>query len=156
MGGDARTLTISRIFRAPRPLVFSAWVEAERIARWLGLPGFIVVHQHFDPRPGGGFRSTMIEPDGTEHRLFGSYQEIAPPERLVFTHAWELEDGTTSPETLVTLEFFDHGGDTRLEFRQEGFADRKARDDHAGGWTLCLGRLDSWLLTGENKPQGAV
>ena len=56
--------------------------------------------------PGGGWRAAMRAPDGTEHRLVGTYREIVPPERLVFTHAWLDEDGAArARETLVTVTF---------------------------------------------------
>jgi uncharacterized protein YndB with AHSA1/START domain len=65
-----------------------------------------------------------------------------PPERLVFTFAWEGdEDGEPGHETLVTLSFAEEGGRTRMTFRQAVFTSVESRDAHEGGWSEAFERL---------------
>src|SRR5947209_859828 len=83
-----RELTITRVFDAPRELVFKAWTEPERQAQWLGPKGFAGKVLEMDVRPGGRFRFYMRSAEGTDHWLQGIYREVAPPERLVSTYGW--------------------------------------------------------------------
>ena len=63
--------------------------EPEHMVRWLGPKGFTAPSCEIDLRPGGAWRACIRSPEGTDHRMQGVYREIAPPERLVFTFAWE-------------------------------------------------------------------
>jgi uncharacterized protein YndB with AHSA1/START domain len=143
-----RDLTITRVFDAPRAAVFRAWTEPELIARWWGPQGFTTTAYDIDVRPGGVFRLSMRSPEGTEHRKIGTYREIVAPERLVFSFAWEDEDGNPGHETIVTVRLAALGAKTRLTLHQEIFASVAARDDHRAGWTSCLERFASFILTG--------
>ena len=122
-------LAITRLFDAPRPLVFAAWTESEHLERWQNAPlGFTVTTHESDIRTGGGFRICMRSQDGKEHWLQGKYLEVIAPERLVFTHAWLNAEGKPGPETLVTITFTDRGSQTELTLRQAGFTSVEARD----------------------------
>src|SRR6516164_1264727 len=110
-----RELVITRIFDAPRRLVFEAWTKPEHLARWQGAPrGFTVTTHEVDFRPGGAYRLCMRSPDGIDHWLQGVYREIVEPERLVFTHVWLNAEGKPGKETLVTITFTERGGKTEL------------------------------------------
>jgi uncharacterized protein YndB with AHSA1/START domain len=139
------TLTLTRLYDAPRELVFRAWTEPEHLRRWCAPTGFTIPDSDGDLRPGGAWRATMRAPDGEEHRLTGTYREIVPPERLVFTHAWLDADGRAGIETLVTVTLEDQGGRTFLTLVQTGFESTASRDGHAGGWTETLDRLAGHL-----------
>ena len=65
---EERTLVITRVFDAPRPLVFKAWTQPEHIVRWWGPKGFTLTACEMDFRPGGAFRFSMRSPEGTEDR----------------------------------------------------------------------------------------
>ena len=80
-----RELVITRIFDAPRSLVWRAWAEPERMACWAGPKGFTMTSCEMDSRPGGAFRMSMRSPEGTEHRVRGVYRDIEEGERLVYT-----------------------------------------------------------------------
>jgi uncharacterized protein YndB with AHSA1/START domain len=82
-------LTITRIFDAPRELVFKAWSEPDRAVRWWGPQGFTTAHHEIDFRPGGAYRVCMRSPESSEHWQRGVCREVVEPERLVFTFAWE-------------------------------------------------------------------
>ncbi len=138
-------LTITRVFDAPRSLVFKAWTAPEHLARWWGPKGFTTLSCAMDVRPGGAWFRRMRSPEGSEHTKRGVYREIVEPERLVFTYADEDADGRLGPETLVTVTFEEHGAKTRLTLRQVGFESAGSRDAHEGGWTSCLERLADYL-----------
>ncbi len=146
---DDRVLVISRVFDAPRSLVYKAWTEPERIAEWLGPQGFKGDVIKMDARVGGSYHFHMRAPDGTDHWLRGVHHEIAENERLVYTYAWaDAKGNATRPETLVTVTFEDLGGNkTRLTFRQEVFESTTARDMHNGGWNSSFERLAEYLAT---------
>lgn len=136
-----RELVLTRVFDAPRPLVFAAWTDPERAARWWGPKGFVSVSCDMDVRPGGRWRRVMRSPAGSLHVAGGVYREVAVPERLVFTYAWEDADGRPGHETVVTVAFAERGGRTELTLRQSLFATATARDAHRDGWASCLERF---------------
>ena len=140
-----RELVITRVLDAPRRLVFKAWTEPERVVRWWGPQGFTMPSCKMDVRPGGAFRFCMRSPDGTDHWLQGVYREIAEPERLVLTWAWEDAEGKPGHETLVTVSFAEHGAKTKLTLHQAVFESITARDSHQGGWTSSLDRLAEYV-----------
>jgi uncharacterized protein YndB with AHSA1/START domain len=113
-----RTITIDRIFDAPRELVFQAWTQPEHFSRWAGCDGTTVPLSTvtMDVRPGGRFAGVMISAaDGDRKPFAGVYREVVEPERLVFS--WEDPE-----ESVVTITLTDLGdGRTRLHLRQVGF-----------------------------------
>ena len=140
-------LVITRVFDAPRSLVFKAWTEPEHLVHWSAPRGFTITHSEGDLRPGGAWRACMRSPDGKDLWLGGEYREIIEPERLVFTHAWDGTDGKPGHETLVTVTLADRAGKTEMTFRQAFFDSVEARDGHAGGWGESFDRLGEYLVT---------
>jgi uncharacterized protein YndB with AHSA1/START domain len=140
-----RELVVTRILDAPRALVFQAWTEPDRAARWWGPQGFTTLYCDMDVRPGGTFRASMRSPAGTVHWRRGVYREVVEPERLVFTFAWEDAEGKPGLQTLVTVTFADLDGKTELTLRQGVFETVAARDDHRRGWTSTLARFAEYL-----------
>jgi uncharacterized protein YndB with AHSA1/START domain len=141
----AAELVISRIFDAPRRLVFEAWNDPAHLARWWGPHGFTLISCEAEVRPGGAWRRTMRAPEGRVIRKHGVYREVAAPERLVFTYVSDDGAGNPGPETLVRVTFTDIGDRTRLILRQTFFASVAERDAHRDGWTSCLGRFAEYL-----------
>jgi len=142
-----RVLTITRIFDAPRTLVFKAWTESEHMARWWGPRGFKSTILKNELRPGGAYRIHMLGPDG-DHWSQGVYREVVPPERLVMVGSWADADGNpTRPETTLTLLFEDVGGKTKLSLHNAVFESVTARDLHNGGWSSALDCLAEYLAT---------
>ena len=140
-----RELVVTRILDAPRALVFKAWTEPDRAARWWGPRGFVTVYCKMDVRPGGTFRVCMRSPEGTEYWKQGVYREVVEPERLVFTFAWEDAEGKPGHETVVMVTFAEHGAKTKLTLHQGVFETVAARDSHEGGWTSTLQRLADYV-----------
>lgn len=84
----ASEFTITRVFDAPRQLVWDAWTQAHRLAEWWGPKGSTMKVAKLDLRPGGTFHYSMATPDG--HEMWGKfiYHEIAPPQRLVLVNSF--------------------------------------------------------------------
>jgi uncharacterized protein YndB with AHSA1/START domain len=140
-------LVVTRIIDAPRILVFKAWTEPEQVARWWGPQGFTTISCKMDIRPGGAYRVCMRSPAGVDHWKQGVYREIVPPDRIVFTFAWEDADGKPGHELLTTVTFAEHGTKTKLTLHQAMFETVERRDDHRGGWTSCLERFADYVAS---------
>ncbi|MFE0023897.1 SRPBCC domain-containing protein [Amycolatopsis sp. NPDC059021] len=134
-------LTITRVFDAPRELVFAAWTDPDQLAAWLGPKGYTAPAVTLDPRPEGAWRACIRNEAGDdEHWMHGTYREISAPERLVFTFTWDTE-GDMRGQTLVTIDFADLGGKTEMTFHQTGFPSAAERDGHHGGWSEAFDDL---------------
>ena len=151
---------ITRVFDAPRELVFEAWTDPERLKRWWGPHGFTNPVCNVDCRPGGSYRIVMRGPDGTEHPAKGVYREVVRPERLVMTidHS-ELPDawhdlvnpnrpkgrGRPALEVLSTVTFEERDGKTtltiRTRFESAAIRDAFLKIGMAEGWSQSLERL---------------
>lgn len=140
-----RVLVLTRLLDAPRALVFRVWTQPEHIVRWWGPRGFALAHCDMEPRPGGKYRFCMRERGHKDHWLHGVYREISPPEKLSFTFVWERDDGSESPETLVTVTLDEEGAKTRLTLHQAVFETVEIRDGHRGGWSDSLDMLTEYL-----------
>lgn len=135
-----REFTITRLFDAPRELVFRAWTDPAHLASWFGPRGTTTPLSSIevDLRPGGRWRACMVREDnGEEFPSGGVYREIVEPERLVFT--WALDD--KGSESLVTITLADHGGKTEMTFHQAGFPDDGERDGVEEGWSSAFEKL---------------
>lgn len=143
--GSDRILQLTRIFDAPRALVFKVWTRPEHIPHWWGPRGYTTLSAEMDLRPGGAWRLRSRHKDGGETTEQGVFHEIIEPERLLFTHAWVDPDGKAGLETLVTVRFAEHDGKTRLTFRQEVFDTVENRDGHVEGWSESLDMLEEYL-----------
>jgi uncharacterized protein YndB with AHSA1/START domain len=116
-------LTITRVFKAPRQLVFDAWTNPAHFARWFGGDTVTVPLDSvsMDLRPGGTWKATMLIPEspetpgGREIKWVGEYVEVDPPERLVLT----LSDGPEDRE-IVTVVLAEVDGGTQMVCHQGG------------------------------------
>jgi len=149
-----KTLEITRVFDAPRELVFQAWTDSKHMAQWCAPAGFSIPLSEGEAHSGGTWRTTMVAPDGAEYSCNGEYREVVPPEKLVFSHAWDEAD-MPRHETLVTVTFSDiDANKTRMDFRQEFFRSKSSRDGHEGGWTEAFERLTDYLDAVQKKQGG--
>ncbi|RSM38052.1 polyketide cyclase [Amycolatopsis balhimycina DSM 5908] len=137
-------LAITRVFDAPRELVFAAWTDPGQLASWLGPHGYTGAAVTLATRPGGAWRACIRSPEGDEHWMHGVYREVSAPERLVFTFAWDTE-GDLRTETVVTIDFADLGGKTEMTFVQTGFPTVADRDGHHEGWTSSFDDLTGFI-----------
>jgi uncharacterized protein YndB with AHSA1/START domain len=112
-------ITITRVFDAPRELVFKAWTEPERFVTWFGPADAEVPLStvSMDVRPGGAWRATMLAGPGHQIHWKGVYHEVVAPERLVFT----ITDQPEGAQEVVTVLLSDLGDDkTEMVFHQGG------------------------------------
>lgn len=136
-------LRLRRTIRAPRERVYQAWADSGEIQNWWGPKGFSCSECEWNAAPGGSYRTCMTSPDGNTICLGGIFQEVVPPEKLVFTLQWENADGPTAgAETLVTVEFRDLGEKTEILLVHERFPNAEARDAHEKGWSSSLECLE--------------
>jgi len=105
-----REIVLTRVFDAPRSLVFDAMTKPELLRRWFGPRGWSLVVCEVDLKVGGAWRFVLRGPDGTEMGMRGVYREIVPPERSVHTESFDDFPG----ESLVTTTLVEQGGKTRL------------------------------------------
>jgi uncharacterized protein YndB with AHSA1/START domain len=101
----------SRVFDAPRRLVFEAHAKPEHVRRWWGGPGSTMTTCELDFRPGGKWRFVVRTGRGKEVAFFGEYREIVVPERFVWTFGF---DGMPGPPGLETYTFTETDGKTTL------------------------------------------
>ena len=134
-------LTITRVFDAPRELVFRAWIDPDQLARWYGPTGMSTPREtiEFDARPGGRWSLTMVDDEtGDEYPTGGVFQEIAEPERLVFT--WG-DPSRRDSMTTVHVTLVERGDKTELTMHQTGLTDEHQRADVRDGWSSALDKL---------------
>ena len=143
MEDTADRLRVTRTFKASRQRVFRAWTEPELMMRWFVEGDMEMSVCEIDLREGGHYRLEG-HAGGKKWSIWGSYLEVRPPERLVYTWVWAHEPGPWAQkgDTRVTVEFRERGAETELVLTHERFADVKARDEHTGGWNACLDRLE--------------
>ncbi|MGZ3582706.1 MAG: SRPBCC family protein [Ktedonobacterales bacterium] len=111
-------LVITRIFDAPRELVFKAWTDPRHVARWWGPHGFTNPLCEIDARPGGAILIHMQGSDGVVIPTKGVFQEVTEPERLVLTLTnFEDAEGRPQLEIRNTVTFAEHEGKTKLTLR---------------------------------------
>ncbi len=133
-------LQIRRSFSASPDKVFQAWTQKEQFGAWFApSKEFKTIIHDLDVRPGGNYRVEMNSPDGKTHIVRGTYREVVPGRKLVFSWSWETEPHFG--ETEVTLEFFKAEKGTELTLTHRLFPDTPARDEHNKGWNACLDRL---------------
>ncbi len=145
-----REIVITRIFDAPRAVVFEAWTNAEHVAHWWDPSGVPLAVCEIDLRPNGVFR-WVNSAHGMEHSFTGTYSEITAPERLVFT----VRIIPPRPDPVATLIFTEDGRKTKLTMTIEcqSVEDRDAllqmRIDV--GTARTLENLAEYLLVRRNK-----
>lgn len=109
-----RDILLTRTFDAPRSAVFEAWTKAEHVKHWWDTSGVQLSICEIDLRPNGVFR-WVNRAHGREHTFAGTYREITPPERLVFT----VKIFPSRPDPLTTLLFSEDGSKTKLTMKIE-------------------------------------
>ncbi len=144
MNTEKYALTLTRTFDAPRELVFAAWTKPEHLVRWWGPRGCTIPQCDLDVKKGGKWSTTMRHENNEENRVQGEYLEISQPDRLVFTWAWQYEDGP-GHETTVSVTFEEQGGKTVMKFHQEMFQEEEYRNLHEQGWNSSFECLIDFL-----------
>jgi uncharacterized protein YndB with AHSA1/START domain len=147
----ARSIITTRIYDAPRALVFEAFTNPEHLVHWWGPDGFTLTIRSIDVRPGGVWRFVMHGPDGRDYENRIVYDEIVKPERILYHHD-DGEDGVEAVRFQTTVTFEELGGKTKLTlhavFPTAAERDRVAKEYGAvEGAQQTLGRLADYLTT---------
>lgn len=126
--------TLEQTYAAPAERVYAYFTDPGLLVRWFCPNPDLPTTAELDVRPGGGWRVEM-----GDWVVGGSYVEVEPPSRLVFTFDWEDDDEAA---TTVTVQITPEGDATRLVLEHEEYANDSA---HEEGWLLTLARLDRLL-----------
>jgi uncharacterized protein YndB with AHSA1/START domain len=141
-------IEITRIFDAPRALVFRAFTDPDQLAQWFGPTGCWVPREsvEVDARPGGHLRFVMTAPD-VRSPVDATFTEVAENELLAAEMMADGVPGVAGPLRVhLRLEFHDEGhGKTRLELRQGPFTDGQLGTDTRSGWESSFTKLDALL-----------
>jgi uncharacterized protein YndB with AHSA1/START domain len=142
-------VTVTRVFDAPRDLVFRMWTDAAHFTHWWGPRGYTNPICELDARAGGAIFVRMRAPDGSAVLMHGTFREIVEGKRLVLSAVVAAPGGEAMFEGLVTATFEDEGGRTRLTVREQAVglvaaaAPILARMENT--WTESLRRLAAAL-----------
>ena len=145
-----REVTITRVFAAPRTLVFAAWTDPKHLVHWWGPEGFTNPVCEFDARVGGVLRIHMRGPDGMIYPMKGEIRELIAPERLVFTNIALDAVGNPIIEGLTTVTFTEvDGGKTRMTMHTRAKAVAAIAIAYLqgmeAGWTQSIDKLAAYL-----------
>ena len=144
-----RELVLTRVFDAPRELVFKAWTDPKQVAKWWGPHGYSNPVCDWEARPGGAILIHMEGPTG-KHPMTGVFKEVVPPVRLVFTALVPGEKGEILLENLNTATFEAQGEKTKLTLRVQVLRSTdEAVPMLAGmkvGWSQSLEKLVGLLI----------
>jgi uncharacterized protein YndB with AHSA1/START domain len=143
IASKAPALVITRVFDAPRSLVYKAWTQPEHMMRWWGPRGYSTPSCEMDVRPGGALLLCMRSSEGSDTWVRGVFREVVEPERLVFT---AIDNANPSSESVITVTLEDQNGKTRLTMHQ-AFAQAEASRGASGGWNSGFDRLEDYLAT---------
>jgi len=147
-----REVHITRVFDAPRNLVFAAFTQPEILKRWLQAPGRTMTICEIDLRTGGAYRWVWSGPGKKDVGMRGVYREVTPPERFVRTETWEDWD---AGEVLVTTVFEEQNGKTILQstvlFPTRAVRDEVLKSGLERGTQENFGRLAELLASTQSK-----
>ncbi|MEZ0075094.1 SRPBCC domain-containing protein [Planotetraspora sp. GP83] len=142
------TIELTRIFDAPRELVYAAWTEPKHFTHWWGAPLDTI---SLDVRPGGEWRATIVVDEQTQVPFVGVYQEVVPNERLSYTlvdqSGREPHPGQENEPEVVTVTFADADGGTKMTFVQKGNLPEEEVPRAEEGWGYFFAALDDYLKT---------
>lgn len=145
---ESKELVITRVFDAPRELVYKAFTDPDQLAQWFGPVGWSVPREtvEIDARPGGHQRFVMVNDSDPEQRspANGTFIEVVENELLVGAEEWEGVPGQDAGRMQIRLEFHDEDRKTRLVLRQGPYTpeiEKMARQ----GWESSFTKLDTLL-----------
>jgi uncharacterized protein YndB with AHSA1/START domain len=147
-----RELVLTRLIDAPRDKVYRAWTDPILLKQWFAPKPYVTPVAELDVRPGGASLVVMRGPDGVDMPNRGTYLEVVPNEKLVFTDAYsEAWVPSRKPFMTVILTFGDEGGKTRYTARVRHWTvtDREAHEQMGfhQGWGICADQLEALAKT---------
>ena len=142
-------LQVRRVFAAPREKVYRAWIERQALEQWMcrDVPTQRAKYLELEVKTGGHYVMEVTDAASGEVYLGqGTFREVTPPEKLVFTWAWQKRqgDGSLTPleaETQVTVDFREQGSSTEVLLTHEFIQTEKAARATEAGWKGCFDAL---------------
>jgi uncharacterized protein YndB with AHSA1/START domain len=139
---QGRAFRLRRLFQAPKKVVFDAWTNTEVLRQWWCPEGWEMTDIHMDLRVNGTFRIGMSRvTGGVPVYVRGTFREVRPPDRLVYTWKWE-NAFEQMPETQVIVEFREIGSATELVLTHEDLPEIPICLLHRNGWAAALDRIE--------------
>jgi uncharacterized protein YndB with AHSA1/START domain len=130
---------MTRVFDAPRELVFQAWTDPKHLAQWWGPRGFTNPVCEWDARPGGKIYDVMRAPNGQDFPMGGEFREIVPPEKLVILCGALDEKGKLLFEFLHTVTFAEEKGKTKMTLHSRVLKTTPDANKYIGGFEMGMG-----------------
>jgi uncharacterized protein YndB with AHSA1/START domain len=134
-----------RQFNAPVERVYDAWTTPGLLEQWAWGSLGCDVRAELQLRVGGTYSISTVRPDQETFTFHGTYVEVVPHEKLVYTLHWDAPMGYETPEERVTVEFAGKGDVTEVTFVHEGVPDLEARREHEKGWSNTFDALETVL-----------
>ena len=146
-------IVITRVFDAPRELVWKAWTDPKHFKSWWGPKDYTCPFCEMDLRVGGRYLNCMRSPEGQEYWSTGIYREIIPMERIVFTDCFADEKGNVVPashyglspdfplEMLVTVTLENQDGKTKITLKHTGIPTGPDSEGAQQGWNESFEKL---------------
>lgn len=149
-----REIAMTRVFDAPRELVFEAYTRPELLKRWLGVHnGWTLEVCEIDLRVGGAYRYVWRGPDGADMGMRGVYREVVPPERIVATE--KFDQSWYPGEAVGTVVMVEQGGRTTLTmtvlYESRETRDAVLRSPMEKGMAAGFDKLEELLADGDVK-----
>ncbi|HWF03994.1 MAG TPA: SRPBCC domain-containing protein [Candidatus Angelobacter sp.] len=150
-------IVVTRVFDAPRELVWKAWTDPERMKLWWGPAVFTAPVCKIDLRVGGKYLFCMRSPQGQDYWNTGVYREIVPPSRLVYIDNFADEQGNIVPashyglpddwpaQIMVTVTLEEENGKTKMTVRQQGVPSGMMSEMTSQGWNGSFDKLAASL-----------
>jgi uncharacterized protein YndB with AHSA1/START domain len=143
-------LTFTRVFDAPRELVFKVWTDPYHVAQWWGPHGFAIPVCNVDARQGGRFDVHMQGEDGTILPSVGEFFEVVPPKRIIFSSNLEDGHGNRLIEVVNTITLEEEGSKTMMRLHVKVTRAVPEVADRVGGmeagWTESLQRFEAEIV----------
>lgn len=137
MSTTETSLQVNQFISSERKRVFKAWTDADLVKKWLCPEECHVLSTEANIGVGGSYRESMQCGD-TIHTVFGTYREIVPDRKLVFTHQWDEPEAV---ETVVVVDFTDKNSGSVVTLFQQGFKNAVTAKGHEQGWASALRNL---------------
>ncbi|MFH5801103.1 SRPBCC family protein [Haladaptatus sp. CMAA 1911] len=142
---EDRSITVNRVIEASPERVYEAFVDPDELATWLPPEGFSAEVHEFDATEGGTFRMSFTadieELEPYAHTFHGTYEELSPGERLVYTEEFESDDPGMGGEMTTTVTFEKVSDGTEVTAHQAGIPKNIPPKDANEGWNDSLGNL---------------
>lgn len=151
-----KDLEITRVFDAPRELVWKAWSEPEQLRIWSSPNNYTIPFYNADFRVGGKYHMCMRSADGQNFYSAGTYEEIIPMEKIVYSDSFADENGKIISaeiygmgdlplESEINVSFEEENGKTKMVLEHHGIPQGETFEQMRIGWNECFDKLEKSL-----------